>query len=218
MYLKNKKLENIPYNVIAENIDVAIDFLLVFLDADVLNHVNNGNWLNEVMEKEIKQINADVTVMWFADVALKPYYVEDPSKHLPSQHSNPVSDDDEIVGFDIATEKGRYEQGIFSTFLSGNKIPSWFTKLVVRSILKENYFENYYVQTASPEGRVEEEEDDDDSILDYDNNDEDEEATLVEIEELFGDLGERNGTILQQCVNIDELKQFVIFEGEKKLM
>ncbi|KAF3683494.1 hypothetical protein FXO37_01808 [Capsicum annuum] len=39
------------------------------------------------------------------NVALKPYYVEEPSKHLPSQHSNPVGDDDEIVGFYIATEK-----------------------------------------------------------------------------------------------------------------
>ncbi|PHT73378.1 hypothetical protein T459_24163 [Capsicum annuum] len=252
-----------------------------------------------------------LSIMCF-DVALKPYYVEEPSKHLPSQHSNPVGDDDEIVGFYIATEKviwhltretrynqrdllqkifsqvtgsmdkgekddiltdklrenligkryhivldnmwdgiewdnlrlffpdggkhcaenglffsykmkmllpqGWYEQGIFSTFLSGNKIPSWFTKLVVRSILKENLFEHYYVQTAGSEGGVEEEEDDDDSILDYDNDDEDEEATLVEIEKLFGDLGERNGIMLQQCVNIDELKKFVIFEGEKKLM
>ncbi|KAF3630152.1 putative late blight resistance protein -like protein R1B-14 isoform 2 [Capsicum annuum] len=266
MYLKNKKLENFPNNIAAENIDVAIEFLLVFLDADVSNHVNNGNWLNEVMEKvaaiagdvlyviqkilprsidkddtseidifsmqilektkdlkapvesyykslkftpsqfptvgglrfldsllsklnemlksksdldflmkpvfdnlerelssltsifrdvakmhpehgilkdflrrtinlayeaevaidsilvhynvfwhifcslptilkEIKQINAEVADMWSADVALKPHYVVEPSKHLPSQHSNPVSDDDEIVGFEIATEK-----------------------------------------------------------------------------------------------------------------
>ncbi|KAF3682969.1 hypothetical protein FXO38_00982 [Capsicum annuum] len=43
--------------------------------------------------------------MWSADIALKPHYVVDPSKHLPSQHSNPVRDDDEIVGFEIATEK-----------------------------------------------------------------------------------------------------------------
>ncbi|PHT51935.1 hypothetical protein CQW23_06397 [Capsicum baccatum] len=54
---------------------------------------------------KIKQINAEVTVMWSADVALKPYYVVEPSKHLPSQHCNPVGDDDDIVGFDIATEK-----------------------------------------------------------------------------------------------------------------
>ncbi|KAF3679841.1 hypothetical protein FXO37_03642 [Capsicum annuum] len=45
------------------------------------------------------------------------------------------------------------------------------------SILKENLFEDYYVQTTDSEGGVEEEEDDDDSIFDYD--DEDEEATLI---------------------------------------
>ncbi|PHT51943.1 hypothetical protein CQW23_06405 [Capsicum baccatum] len=54
---------------------------------------------------KIKQINAEVTVMWSADVTLKPYYVVEPSKYLPSQHCNPVGDDDDIVGFDIATEK-----------------------------------------------------------------------------------------------------------------
>ncbi|KAM3303217.1 hypothetical protein P3S67_014247 [Capsicum chacoense] len=43
--------------------------------------------------------------MWSVDVALKPHYVVEPSKHMPSQHSNPVSDDDEIVNFDIAIEK-----------------------------------------------------------------------------------------------------------------
>ncbi|KAH0641170.1 hypothetical protein KY290_037289 [Solanum tuberosum] len=51
MYLRNKKLENFPNNNSARNIDVAIKFLLVFLDADVANHVINGNWLNEVMDK-----------------------------------------------------------------------------------------------------------------------------------------------------------------------
>ncbi|PHT72217.1 hypothetical protein T459_23002 [Capsicum annuum] len=69
--------------------------------------------------------------------------------------------------------------------------------------------------TAGSKGGVEEDENDDDSIIDYDHDDEDEEATLVEIEELFEDLEERTETILQQCVNIDELKQFVIFEGVK---
>ncbi|PHT53008.1 hypothetical protein CQW23_07470 [Capsicum baccatum] len=39
------------------------------------------------------------------NVALKPYYVVEPSKHLASQHCNPVGDDDDIVGFDIETEK-----------------------------------------------------------------------------------------------------------------
>ncbi|XP_049364223.1 putative late blight resistance protein homolog R1A-3 [Solanum verrucosum] len=51
MYLRNKKLENFPNNISAQNIDVAIEFLLVFLDADMSNHVINGSWLNEVMEK-----------------------------------------------------------------------------------------------------------------------------------------------------------------------
>ncbi|KAM3221525.1 hypothetical protein P3L10_020795 [Capsicum annuum] len=41
MYLKNKNLENIPNNIVAKNIDVVIDFLLVFLDVDVSNNVNN---------------------------------------------------------------------------------------------------------------------------------------------------------------------------------
>ncbi|KAF3623450.1 hypothetical protein FXO38_21092 [Capsicum annuum] len=144
--------------------EVIDDFLLVFLDVDVSNNVNNGNWLNEVMEKGCS-------------------YSSYKMKMLPPQ--------------------GWYEQGIFSTFLSGNKIPSWFTKLVVRSILKENLFEDYYVQTVGSEGGVEEE-DNNDNIRDYDDDD-NEEATLAEIEELFGDLGERNETMLQQCVNIDEL-------------
>ncbi|XP_055814006.1 putative late blight resistance protein homolog R1A-3 isoform X2 [Solanum dulcamara] len=51
VYLRNKKLENFPNNVSAQNIDVAIEFWLFFLDADVSNHVINGNWLNELMEK-----------------------------------------------------------------------------------------------------------------------------------------------------------------------
>ncbi|KAK6775833.1 hypothetical protein RDI58_026834 [Solanum bulbocastanum] len=38
-------------SVSAQNIDVAIDFLLVFLDGDASNHVINVKWLNEVMEK-----------------------------------------------------------------------------------------------------------------------------------------------------------------------
>ncbi|KAG5588695.1 hypothetical protein H5410_049129 [Solanum commersonii] len=55
MYLRNKKLENFPNNKSSRNIDVAIEFLLVFLDADVANHVINGNWLNEVMEKILEK-------------------------------------------------------------------------------------------------------------------------------------------------------------------
>ncbi|XP_049388203.1 putative late blight resistance protein homolog R1A-3 [Solanum stenotomum] len=48
--------------------------------------------------KEIKKINAEVTEMWSADVALQPCYVVAPFKHLPTRHSNPVTDE-EIVGF-----------------------------------------------------------------------------------------------------------------------
>ncbi|KAH0661862.1 hypothetical protein KY290_030017 [Solanum tuberosum] len=51
MYLRNKKLEIFPNNISAQNIDVAIEFMLVFLDTDVSNHVISGKWLNEVMEK-----------------------------------------------------------------------------------------------------------------------------------------------------------------------
>ncbi|PHT27534.1 hypothetical protein CQW23_32862 [Capsicum baccatum] len=135
MYLKNKKLENILYNIIDENIDVAIDFLLVFLDVDVSNHVNNDKdetsstgdiYSMRELEKP-KDLKALVKSYYkslkftpsqfhrtsgglrFLDsllnVALKPYYVVEPSKSLPSQHCNPVGDDDDIVGFDIATEK-----------------------------------------------------------------------------------------------------------------
>ncbi|KAK4372525.1 hypothetical protein RND71_007909 [Anisodus tanguticus] len=50
VYLRNKKRENIPNNVSAQNIDMAIEFLLIFL-ADVSNPVFNGKKLNEVLEK-----------------------------------------------------------------------------------------------------------------------------------------------------------------------
>ncbi|KAH0739235.1 hypothetical protein KY290_037940 [Solanum tuberosum] len=51
VYLRNKKIENFPNNVSSRNIDVTIEFLLVFLNDDGSNHVISGNWLNEVMEK-----------------------------------------------------------------------------------------------------------------------------------------------------------------------
>ncbi|KAJ8565937.1 hypothetical protein K7X08_008513 [Anisodus acutangulus] len=50
VYLRNKKRENVPNNVSAQNIDVAIEFLLIFL-ADVSNPIFNGKNLNEVLEK-----------------------------------------------------------------------------------------------------------------------------------------------------------------------
>ncbi|KAG5588795.1 hypothetical protein H5410_049229 [Solanum commersonii] len=51
VYLRNIKLESFPNNVSSRNIDVAIEILLVFLNAEVSYHVTDGNWLNEVMEK-----------------------------------------------------------------------------------------------------------------------------------------------------------------------
>ncbi|MCD7473274.1 hypothetical protein HAX54_015053 [Datura stramonium] len=50
LYLRNEKLKNFPTNVTARNIDVAIEFLLVFL-GNVPNHVIKGKRLNEVLEK-----------------------------------------------------------------------------------------------------------------------------------------------------------------------
>nr|XP_016498898.1 PREDICTED: putative late blight resistance protein homolog R1A-3 [Nicotiana tabacum] len=50
VYLRDKKLDNFPTIVSARNIDVAIEFLLVFL-SDIPNHVISGNRLNEVLEK-----------------------------------------------------------------------------------------------------------------------------------------------------------------------
>nr|ANJ02819.1 RGA_1.2 [Solanum demissum] len=54
--------------------------------------------------KEIEQINAKVTEMWSAGITLNPCYVVAPFKHLPTRHSNPVTDE-EIVGFGNDTEK-----------------------------------------------------------------------------------------------------------------
>ncbi|PHU03577.1 hypothetical protein BC332_28828 [Capsicum chinense] len=163
--------------------------------------------------------------MWSADVALKPHYVVEPSKHLPSQHSNIVSNDDEIVDFDIAIEKlirhltqgtseldviptvGMGEQGkttiarkIFSQVTSsmdkGEKDDILADKL--RKNLSERDILLYWMiygmlhdenVVAIGLGGVEEEDDNDDNIIDYDDDDEDGEATLAEIEELFGDLG-----------------------------
>ncbi|PHT87051.1 hypothetical protein T459_09157 [Capsicum annuum] len=198
IFLGELQLENILNNIVAENIDVEIYFLLVFLDADVSNNLNNGNWLNEVMEKDIKQINAEVTVIWSADVALKPHYVVEPFKHLPSQHSNPLSDDDEIMGFDIEIKKlirhltrRISELDVIPTVGMGNKGKRLLLERcrIIRALFLTSMFEH------GLEGMVEEEEDDDDSILDYE-DDEDQEATQAEIEELFGDLGETNGTML----------------------
>ncbi|PHT51940.1 hypothetical protein CQW23_06402 [Capsicum baccatum] len=160
MYLKNKKLENILYNIIDENIDVAIDFLLVFLDADVSNHVNNGNWLNEVMEKGCfysRYNRRDLLQKIFSQVTGSMDKGEKDDILTDKLRENLIGKRYLIVLDDIwdgiewdnlrlcfpdggkhcaenglffsykmkmLPPQGWYEQRIFSTFLSGNKIPS----------------------------------------------------------------------------------------------
>ncbi|KAF3684999.1 hypothetical protein FXO38_00015 [Capsicum annuum] len=215
MYLKNKKIENIPNNIIAENIDVAIDFLLVFLDADVWISVNNGNWLNKAMDKacSYRRYNwRDLLQKIFSQVAgsmdkgeKDDILADKLRKNLIGKRYLIVLDD---VWYGIEWDNLRL------CFPDGGK------HCAENGLFFQLQDENASAigLTAGSKGGVEEDENDDDSIIDYDHDDEDEEATLVEIEELFEDLEERTETILQQCVNIDELKQFVIFEGEKKLM
>nr|XP_009777374.1 PREDICTED: putative late blight resistance protein homolog R1A-3 isoform X1 [Nicotiana sylvestris]XP_009777375.1 PREDICTED: putative late blight resistance protein homolog R1A-3 isoform X1 [Nicotiana sylvestris] len=50
VYLRDKNLDNFPTIFSARNIDMAIEFLLVFL-GDIPYHVINGNRLNEILEK-----------------------------------------------------------------------------------------------------------------------------------------------------------------------
>ncbi|XP_016434544.1 putative late blight resistance protein homolog R1A-3 [Nicotiana tabacum] len=54
--------------------------------------------------EEIKHISVEVTEMWSENLDLKPCYVVEPSKHLPTQHSNTVNDE-EIVGFENEAEQ-----------------------------------------------------------------------------------------------------------------
>ncbi|KAF3658456.1 hypothetical protein FXO38_13186 [Capsicum annuum] len=68
--------------------------------SDLLEYMDClGENLNDVLERH--RGDCDVS----ADAAFKPHYVVEPSKHLPSRHSNIVSNDDEIMGFDIEIEK-----------------------------------------------------------------------------------------------------------------
>uniref|UniRef100_M1D2Z2 Tospovirus resistance protein C n=1 Tax=Solanum tuberosum TaxID=4113 RepID=M1D2Z2_SOLTU len=84
---------------LAYDVEVAIDSILV--QYNVLLHIFCS--LPTILE-EIKQINAQVTEMWSADVALKPCYVVAPFKYLPTRHSNLVTYE-EIVGFRNDIEK-----------------------------------------------------------------------------------------------------------------
>nr|XP_016503698.1 PREDICTED: putative late blight resistance protein homolog R1A-3 isoform X2 [Nicotiana tabacum]XP_016503699.1 PREDICTED: putative late blight resistance protein homolog R1A-3 isoform X2 [Nicotiana tabacum] len=54
--------------------------------------------------KEIKHISVEVTRMWSENLALKPCFIVEPSKHMPTQHSN-LMNDEEIVGFENDTKR-----------------------------------------------------------------------------------------------------------------
>nr|XP_033509296.1 putative late blight resistance protein homolog R1B-12 [Nicotiana tomentosiformis] len=54
--------------------------------------------------EEIKHISVEVREMWSENLDLKPCYVVEPSKHLPTQQSNTVNDE-EIVGFENEAEQ-----------------------------------------------------------------------------------------------------------------
>ncbi|KAG5593746.1 hypothetical protein H5410_034978 [Solanum commersonii] len=54
--------------------------------------------------EEINYINVEVTKMGSVNLALTPFSVVEPSKHLPPQHSNVMNDDDDIVGFEDDTK------------------------------------------------------------------------------------------------------------------
>ncbi|WMV48511.1 hypothetical protein MTR67_041896 [Solanum verrucosum] len=84
---------------LAYEAEVAIDSILSLYN--VIWHILGS--LPTIL-KEIEQINAKVTEMWSADITLNPCYVVAPFKHLPTRHSNPVTDE-EIVGFGNDTEK-----------------------------------------------------------------------------------------------------------------
>ncbi|KAF3684334.1 hypothetical protein FXO37_01385 [Capsicum annuum] len=176
-------------------------FLLVFLDADVWISVNNGNWLNKAMDKACSYRSQVAGSM---DKGEKDDILADKlRKNLIGKRYLIVLDD---VWYGIEWDNLRL------CFPDGGK------HCAENGLFFQLQDENASAigLTARSKGGVQEDENDDDSIIDYDHDDEDEEATLAEIEELFEDLEERTETILQQCVNIDELKQFVIFEGLRK--
>ncbi|KAM3357281.1 hypothetical protein P3S68_023995 [Capsicum galapagoense] len=84
---------------LAYEAELAIDSILV--QHNVLWHLF---FSLPTIIKEIKHIYAEVNKMWSENLSLKSCRVVDPSKHLPTQHSNPVNDE-EMVGFEITAEK-----------------------------------------------------------------------------------------------------------------
>ncbi|MCD7473276.1 hypothetical protein HAX54_015055 [Datura stramonium] len=116
MYLRNKKLENFPNNVTAQNIHVAIEFLLIFL-VDVSNHVISGKSLNEVLEERyperwnceheiLKDLQKrTISLAYEAEFAIDSTLVQYNShSNIFRLGSNSVNDE-EIVCFEIAAEK-----------------------------------------------------------------------------------------------------------------
>ncbi|KAF3682979.1 putative late blight resistance protein -like protein R1B-14 isoform 2 [Capsicum annuum] len=84
---------------LAYEAELAIDSILV--QHNVLWHLF---FSLPTIIKEIKHIYAEVNKMWSENLSLKSCRMVDPSKHLPTQHSNPVNDE-EMVGFEITAEK-----------------------------------------------------------------------------------------------------------------
>uniref|UniRef100_M1AV53 Tospovirus resistance protein B n=2 Tax=Solanum tuberosum TaxID=4113 RepID=M1AV53_SOLTU len=84
---------------LAYEAEVAIDSILAQYNAFLHSFCSLPTILKEIM-----QINAEVTEMWSTDIPLNPHYVAAPFKHLPAQHSNPVTDE-EVVGFENKAEE-----------------------------------------------------------------------------------------------------------------
>ncbi|KAH0652146.1 hypothetical protein KY289_029824 [Solanum tuberosum] len=93
-----KDLQRCALNL-AYEAEVSIDSILVKYNA--LWHSFCS--LPAIIE-EINHINVEVTKMGSVNLALRPFFVVEPSKHLPPQHSNVMNDDDDIVGFEDDTK------------------------------------------------------------------------------------------------------------------
>ncbi|KAM3249955.1 hypothetical protein P3L10_011725 [Capsicum annuum] len=100
-FREHEVLKDLQRSIInlAYEAEVAIDSILV--QHNVLWHLF---FSLPTIIKEIKHINAEVNKMWSENLSLKSCHMVDPSEHLPTQHSNPVNDE-EMVGFEIAAEK-----------------------------------------------------------------------------------------------------------------
>ncbi|MCD7464716.1 hypothetical protein HAX54_053282 [Datura stramonium] len=88
-----KDLQRCTVNL-AYEAEVSIDSILVHYNA-----LWNLFCSLPALTKEIKHIRAEVMETRFQNLPLRPFSVVDPSKHLPTQHSHPVNDE-EIVGFE----------------------------------------------------------------------------------------------------------------------